>query len=104
MSPFLQIESSSKHYQRDLNIQHKNLYFSSFSSQLEGIKNLYDLTGYLCFVLDFESCSINFFESVLEVFLYVVFFQRIVWKDLKIFSKAKKHLLFNKWQSVIMKI
>ena len=46
----------------------------------------------------------NFFESVLEVFLYVVFFQRIMWTDLKILSKAKKHFLFNKWQSVIMKI
>ena len=32
------------------------------------------------------------------------FFRELIWTDIKILSKAKKHLLFNKWQSVIMKI
>jgi len=32
VSPFLQIESSSKHYQRDFNIQHKNLSYPPFQA------------------------------------------------------------------------
>ena len=39
VSPFLQIESSSKHYQRDLNIQHKNLCYSPLQANWRLLKS-----------------------------------------------------------------